>query len=74
MNNFYYYSKQLIKIFTENKELLNLISLIEKKRSVYIINPQEIIDIGGNNSLQINGMNRLQATIKKKNLEDREYI
>lgn len=74
MNNFYYYSKQIIKIFTENNELLNLISSIEKQRSVYIINPQELIDIGANSTLQVNGMNRLQASIKEKNAEILEII
>lgn len=67
MNNFYYYSKQLIKILNDNKELIDLIFSIEKQRSDYLLNPQEIINIGVNQSQQINGMNRLQSTIKQKN-------
>ena len=74
MNNFYYYSKQLIKTLNENKELLDLIFSIEKQRSDYLLNPQEIINIGTNDSQQINGMNRLQASIKQKNNKILEIV
>lgn len=67
MNNFYYYSKQLLKILEENKEILNLIFSIDKQKSDYIINPQEILNFGGNSSQQVQGVSKLQNLIREKN-------
>ncbi len=44
MNNFYFYSKQLLKILKNNQELIQLISSIDKLRNSYIIKPQNIIN------------------------------
>lgn len=74
MNNFYYYSKQLMKTLSENSELIELIFSIEKQRSDYLLNPQEIINIGTNTSHQANGMNRLQQSIKQKNSKILEIV
>ncbi len=74
MNNFYYYSKQLIKIFIENKELLDLIFSIEKQKGDYTINPQDIINIGNDSTQRSNGMARLQTSIKQKNTKILEVI
>lgn len=74
MNNFYYYSKQLIKILKDNHELLDLIFSIEKQRSNYLLNPQEIVNIGTNSAQQANGMSRLQASINQKNNEILEIV
>lgn len=67
MNNFYFHSKQFLKIVKKNKEILELFSSIEELRNIYSINPQAIIDIGTNSSERSLGMGQLQNTIKSNN-------
>ncbi|MEE1963747.1 hypothetical protein V1387_13705 [Allomuricauda taeanensis] len=74
MYSFYFYSKQFLKILERNNEILDLIFSIDNLRTTYIINPQEIIDVGTNNTSQVNGMARLQSSIKQKNIKVLEVV
>ena len=74
MNHFYFYSKQLLKIFEKHKEILELISSIDNLRNSYIINPQDIINIPGDTNAQSQGMARLKNTINAKNKEILEVV
>lgn len=69
MNHFYFYSKQLLKIFEKHKELLGLISSIVELRNSYIINPQEIVNVPNDQNSQFRGMQNLKSKINKKNQE-----
>ncbi|MEM9548096.1 MAG: hypothetical protein AAGA77_19100, partial [Bacteroidota bacterium] len=69
MNNFYFYSKRLIKVLEKNEEILNLIISIEEQRSDYILKPQEIINIGITSNERIAGIGKLQQNIESKNRE-----
>jgi hypothetical protein len=74
MNHFYFYSKQLLKIIEEHKELIELITSIEKLRNSYIINPQDIINIPGDANNQSNSVTKLKNTINAKNKEILEVV
>ncbi|GAA3568136.1 hypothetical protein [Snuella lapsa] len=69
MNHFYFYSKQILKIFEKNKELIELISSIDELRNSYIINPQDIINVPGDQNSQFRGMAKLKSEINAKNQE-----
>lgn len=67
MNHFYFNSKQLLKILDDNKELLDLIFSINHLRNNYIINPQDIINVGSNNAQQVQAILNFQNSIKIQN-------
>jgi len=69
MNHFYFYSKQLLKIFEKHKELLGLISSIDELRNSYIINPQDIVNVANDQNSQYRGMANLKNKINTKNQE-----
>lgn len=69
MNHFYFYSKQLLKIFENNKELIDLISSIDEARISYIINPNDIVTVPADQNSQYRAMAQLKNSINKKNQE-----
>jgi hypothetical protein len=69
MNHFYFYSKQLLKTFENHKELIDLIYSIAEVRNSYIINPNDIVNIPGDQSSQSRGMANLKTAINRRNLE-----
>ncbi|MET2984983.1 hypothetical protein [Aureibaculum conchae] len=69
MNHFYFYSKQILKVFEKHKEILNLISSIDDLRKSYTINPQEIVNIPTDQNSQYRGMANLKSKINSKNQE-----
>jgi hypothetical protein len=74
MNHFYFYSKQILKIIEKHKEIIELISSIDKLRNSYIINPQDIINVSNDTSAQSQAMARLKNTINSKNKEILEVV
>jgi len=69
MNHFYFYSKQILKIFEKHKEILNLISSVDDLRKSYTINPQEIVNMPTDQNSQYRGMANLKKKINSKNQE-----
>lgn len=69
MNQFYFYSKQLIKLLDKNKEILEFINSVEEFRDQYIIKPQRIIDISNKSNNSATAMNILRNEINSKNRE-----
>ena len=74
MNHFYFYSKQLLKIFEKHNELLSFISSIVGLRNSYIINPQDIVNVANDQNSHYRGMQNLKSKINKKNQEVLEVI
>ena len=69
MNHFYFYSKQLLKIFEKHNEIIELISSIDKLRNSYIINPQDIVNIPNGRDAYYAGLSKLKSKINSKNQE-----
>ena len=74
MNNFYYYSKQLIKVLKENEEIIDLINSIEKQYNDYVINPQQIMNVGTNSNERAREMAKIQSSRKQKNTKILEIV
>lgn len=68
-NNLYFYSKQLLKLLQDNQEIIKLINSIEKLKSSYIINPQDLINVPTDINSRSREMGKIQNQIKAKNQE-----
>lgn len=69
MNNFYFYSKQFLKLIDKNNKILQLIYSITQKRNSLIIEPQKILNVPNNQGNQAAALVKLQQQIGTINKE-----
>lgn len=74
MNNFYFYSKQFLKVLEKHEELLKLIYSITNKRNSFVVKPQDVLKVPRNQAQQAAALVRLQQSISNINNEILQLI
>jgi len=74
MKNFYFYSKQFLRLIDKHDELLQLIYAVTEKRNSFIIEPESILNVSNNQGHQAAALIRLQKNINDINSEILEII